>query len=165
MTDQIHFLRQSIKGRIADMIFERMIRDDPNHIFTIIPYGYEYTVPELAQYHDFLKNNIDLASVRRSPDFLLIKSDRSEANFVEVKYRKHLSFDNILKWSTLICEYWPNTHLFLVTQDGFYFDKCNEIVENKGRMKKLDTNIVPAEMQVKYLNVLKEFISIAIQIS
>lgn len=160
MSDQIHFLRQSIKGKIADMVFERMMRDDQNHSFTIIPYGYEYTLPELAQYREFIKETPELARIHRSPDFLLIKKDRTCVYFVEVKYRKHFDFENVLKWCNLICETWPSAYLFLVTQECFYFDSCAEVIKNKGKMRGLDTEVISLEMQNKYLNVLKEYITL-----
>jgi len=160
MSNQIQFLRESIKGRIADMVFERMMRDDPCHTFTVVPYGYEYTLPELAQYREFIKETPELARIHRSPDFLLIKQDKSRVFFVEVKYRKYFDFENILKWCTLIHETWPSAYLFLATQNGFYFDSCEEVISNHGKMKKLDSEIISTEIQKEYLSVLKEYIKI-----
>jgi hypothetical protein len=159
MDKQIYFLRQSIKGKIADMIFERIMKQDPNHTYTVLPFGYENTMPELAQYQDRIKQQTVLSAIRRSPDFVLINDkDKSEAIFVEVKYRRYLNHETILKWAKLIHDSWPDTYLFLATQDGFYFDSCKIIMEQKGNMKLLDQEIISLETQKKYLDVLKEFI-------
>lgn len=154
------FLIDSIKGKITDLIFERMMRNDPNHCFTVIPFGYEYTIPELAQYQDLVKNSMVLSSIRRSPDFILIKNDKTKVYFVEVKYRKYLKKIDIFERSKEIVKYWPDTFLFLATQDCFYFDSCKEIVVNSGSMNKLNESIVPIQVQADYLSVLKDFIRV-----
>ncbi|MCW1949018.1 MAG: hypothetical protein KIH89_001035 [Candidatus Shapirobacteria bacterium] len=154
------FLVDSIKGKITDLIFERMMKNDPNHCFTVIPFGYEYTIPELAQYQDLIENNTVLSSIRRSPDFILIKNDKTKVYFVEVKYRKYLHKIDIFERSKEIVRYWPDTFLFLATQDGFYFDSCKEIIANNGLINKLNKNIVSVETQIEYLSILKDFIRI-----
>jgi len=161
MDKQIYFLRQSIKGKVADMIFDRIMKQDPNHTYTVLPFGYENTIPELAQYQDRIKQQSVLSAIRRSPDFVLINDkDKSEAIFVEVKYRKYLNLETILKWANLIHESWPDTYLFLATQNGFYFDSCKQIIDQKGDMKQLDQEIISKKIQDEYLGVLKEFIKV-----
>jgi len=46
MDKNIDFSRDLIKGRIAEVIFEQMFREQGQ--YTVIPFGYEQTVPTLA---------------------------------------------------------------------------------------------------------------------
>ncbi len=150
-----------IKGKIAELLFEMMIRDDPRHTFTIIPFGYERTTPELAQYRKLIKNYGVLTTIKQSPDFILIKNDKTEVHFVEVKYRKELNEKTalgLLEDATSVIQCWQETWFFVATQEGFYFDSGKEIVRNNGFVKKLSKEIVPQETQNKYMNVLKKFI-------
>jgi len=48
--ENIKFAKNLIKGKIAEIIFEQMIRDEER--YTVIPFGYEHTVPTLAQYQN-----------------------------------------------------------------------------------------------------------------
>lgn len=152
-----------VKGRIAELLFELMFREDPGRTFTIIPFGYEKTTPELAQYSDLVKNYQTLKVIKQSPDFILIKNDKSKVYFVEVKYRK--LFNSYVKKDLSIraaelSKYWTETYYFLATQEGFYFDSCHNIVKNFGGMEKLNEKIIFPEIQAKYLAVLKEFVRI-----
>lgn len=150
-----------IKGRIVEELFERMIREDPNHTFTVIPFGYEKTTPELAQYGELIKNYETLKVIRQSPDFILIKNDKTEVHFVEVKYRREfneLVAKDIKESAESLLKYWSGAWLFVATQTGFYFDSGVEIIKNNGAMKRLDEKIITPEIQDKYLTVLKEFI-------
>jgi len=154
---------QFVKGRIAELLFEMMIREDTNHTFTIIPFGYEKTTPELAQYRELIKNQETLTVIKQSPDFILIKNDKTEVHFVEVKYRREFNekiASVISENAKNVSQYWFGTWFFLATQDGFYFDSGEEIIKNNGKMTKLSEAIIPAEIQNKYLTVLKEFINV-----
>jgi len=42
------FIKDLVKGKIAEIIFEQMFRESGR--YTILHSGYEYTLPELAQY-------------------------------------------------------------------------------------------------------------------
>ncbi len=150
-----------IKGRIVEELFERMIREDPNHTFTVIPFGYEKTTPELAQYGELIKNYETLKVIRQSPDFILIKNDKTEVHFVEVKYRRvfnELVARDIKASAEALLKHWSECWLFVATQNGFYFDSGVEIIKNNGAIKQLDETIITPEIQDKYLKVLKEFI-------
>lgn len=156
-------LESFVKGRIVELLFEMMIREDQNHTFTIIPFGYERMTPELAQYQDLIRNSETLKVIRRSPDFILIKNDKTEIHFVEVKYRKQLSLRTKSDLTIAVKDlkqYWPDTWVFLATQNGFYFDSGDNIVQNKGQMASLDNKIILPEIQSKYLGVLKSFIRV-----
>jgi hypothetical protein len=53
MHDEIYFPRKIIKGKIAEIVFEFMFRSAGE--YTVIPFGYEYSHPEIAQTSSFLK--------------------------------------------------------------------------------------------------------------
>lgn len=150
-----------IKGRIVEELFERMIREDPNHTYTVIPFGYEKTTPELAQYGELIRNYDTLTVIRQSPDFILIKNDKTEVHFVEVKYRRELNEKVVASMKESaedVSKYWFGTWFFLATHDGFYFDSSVEIIKNNGVMKQLSESVIPIEIQNKYMEVLREFI-------
>jgi hypothetical protein len=152
-----------VKGRIVEQLFEMMIREDPKHTYTIIPFGYEKTTPELAQYQELIKNYETLKVIRQSPDFILIKNDKTEVHFVEVKYRREFNekvADAMKTSAGELLKYWQGSWIFMATQGGLYFDSGEEIIKNNGAMKKLDETIITPEIQNKYLGVLREFIRV-----
>lgn len=153
-----------IKGRIAEEIFSRMIREDKDRGYTLIPFGYEKILPELAQFQSLVKNYKTLKKIKKFPDFILITKDRTMVYFVEVKYRVNKSEKYLIKDAKKIVRYWPDTWLFVASQDGFYFNQCKKIIENNGIIAQLDEMIISPQIQSKYLNVLKEFIKVETKI-
>lgn len=153
-------LRCFVKGKIAELIFERMVKKDKEHDYVVIPFGYEYSMPELAKYRKYIESKQTKLALSRSPDFVLISnnSEKPKVWFVEVKYRKLLNEVEILKQAKKICRFWPDTYLFLFTQDKIYFDKCKTIKENLGKMSELGEGIFSREYQELTLEVLREFI-------
>ena len=161
MTNDKKYIESIVKGKIAELLCEMIFREDPNKTFTIIPFGYEKTTPELAQYHDLIKNVETLAVIRQSPDFILIKNDKSKVHFVEVKYRRYMSKlvkDDLLRRAKIVSQYWMDTYFFVAVQDGFYFDSCENIIRNSGLVGPLNDSIISSEIQSKFLMILKEFI-------
>ncbi|MDD3999259.1 MAG: hypothetical protein PHR98_04145 [Candidatus Shapirobacteria bacterium] len=158
---------QFVKGKIAELLFEMMMREDTSRTFTVIPFGYEKTTPELAQYRELIKNYDTLEVIKRSPDYILIKNDKTKVYFVEVKYRRRMSNINkrgLLESSQKVSQHWKDTWYFVATQDGFYFDSGKEVIKNNGKMMSLDEKIISPEIQKKYLAVLKEFIRVETKI-
>jgi hypothetical protein len=152
-----------VKGKIVEQLFEMMIREDPNHTFTVIPFGYEKTTPELAQYQELIKNYETLKVIRQSPDFILIKNDKTEVHFVEVKYRREfneLVAKDMKASAEELLKYWSGAWLFMATQAGFFFDSGEEIIINNGVMRKLDETVITPDIQNKYLEVLREFVRV-----
>lgn len=157
---------QFVKGKIAELLFEMMMREDPSRTFTVIPFGYEKTTPELAQYQELIKNYETLTVIKQSPDFILIKNDKTKVYFVEVKYRRRISSyvkNDLLNRAQKITQHWKDTWFFVATQDGFYFDSGKELIKNNGNMMPLDEKIISPEIQKKYLAVLKEFIRVEVK--
>lgn len=155
MDKNIEFSKNLIKGKIAEMIFERMFAESGE--FTILRSGYEYTYPELAQYHQLKFVEEYLTKIRHNPDFILISSDRERAFIVEVKYRAHPDPREIIKMAQLIKNLQNPSFLFIASPDGFFFDSCNKILNNKGEVNRLDTTWVSKEIQDKYLKLINEF--------
>ncbi len=62
MRNEIEFSKDLIKGKVAEVIFEQMFREEEK--FTVIPFGYEHTMPTLAQYrgHVMIKKGTEKVS-------------------------------------------------------------------------------------------------------
>ena len=154
-----NFSENLIKGRIAETVFERMFREETK--FDMYPLGYEYTMPILQQVknellHQEKKDTIQsiLDNVDDLPDYLLVKSDKSELYMVEVRYLEAFDLKKILNAAEKINSRWHPAWLFEATKDGFYFDACQSIITHK-KMKPLDW--VDINAQQKYLKLIQDF--------
>lgn len=155
MDENIKYVRGLIKGKITETIFEEMFRTTGK--FTIIPFGYEHTVPELAQYQEHVQVKKVLENIKNAPDFIIISQDRTEVYLVEVKYRNVYSKNEVLQISQELLQIWNPSYLFLATSDRFYFSPCNRILINGGEMELLDESWIPNETQEKYNRLFNEF--------
>ncbi len=156
MNINIDFSRNLIKGRIAETIFEEMFKVEEK--FTILQLGYEHTIPELAQYQHHVHVQKVLENIRNTPDFALISQDKSKVYLVEVKYRKHIDNKNALSIAQDISERWEICNLFIVTENHFYYDTCENIIRNNGTANYLSNEIIGSEIQRQFLNISNEFI-------
>jgi len=155
MDKNIDFSRNLIKGKIAEMIFERMFTESGE--FTILRSGYEYTLPELAQYRQLPEVEKYIENVRKIPDFILISDDRKRAFIVEVKYRTQRDDENISKIACDTLKIWNPSWLFVASPDGFFFSPCNAVKKNKGKIGQLPESWINKEIQDKYLKLMNEF--------
>lgn len=153
---KINFSRQLIKGKITELIFEQMFRDSGK--FTILRGGYEYTLPEIAQYQHSLQANQVLENIRNSPDFILISEDKQNVFLVEVKFRTKVLKSNVLEIAIRLVDRWHSPWLFVATPEGFYFEPCNSIIKNSGQLNSLSKNWVSLKTQISYLSLLNEFV-------
>lgn len=155
------FPENLIKGRIAENIFELMVRESGK--FDIYPLGYEHTTPILCQYRDHPNQqhkdiiNKVLDNYDSSPDFLLTNHDKSEVYLVEVKYRSQYNQDEVLKIAEEINNRWNPVYLFLATPDKFYYDLCRRVIEKRGNIDPLQERIIPADRQKFYVDLLMRF--------
>ena len=133
-----------------------MLRDAGG--FTILAFGYESVIPELAHRQHDMQAEETMEIIRRAPDFAVINNDTHDVHLIEVKYMMHISSDKVLKPATLMFESWKPSYLFVATPEGFYFDKASTIVENKGMIEPLRHKQIPADLQEKYVKLLNEFI-------
>jgi hypothetical protein len=148
------FSRRLIKGKIAEIIFQQMFSNTGK--FTIIPFGYEYTTPELSQHekNDKAKEVID--NIRNAPDFALISKNGNSVYLVEVKYRSKIELNKIIEIASAQNKRWSPSYLFVASLNGFYFDNCHNII-NIGKISKLKENWVEKNLQNTYLGLLREF--------
>jgi len=155
MKNTIEFSKNLIKGKIAEIIFERMFTEIGE--FTILRSGYEYTFPELTQYQQLPEVEKYIENVRKIPDFILISNDRKRAFIVEVKYRTRRDDENVSKIACDTLKVWNPSWLFIASPDGFFFSPCNAIKKNKGKIGQLPESWISREIQDKYLRLMNEF--------
>jgi hypothetical protein len=154
------FSHDLIKGKIAELVFELMFREAGK--FTPLRFGYEYTVPELAQYRHLIQVERVLNNISNSPDFILIakgKNDNGKVEVftVEVKYRTHVKPGDIEHIAAETLKTWDPSWLFVASPDGFFFGPCRSVVRDGGRITPLSDNWVSKELKAKYLELLRDF--------
>lgn len=152
----INFSKNLIKGRIAETLFEQMLRDAG--CFTILSFGYENIIPELAHRHDDIRAQETMEIIRRAPDFAVINNETHDVYLIEVKYLMKPSENIILKDAERMFQSWKPSYLFLATPEGFYFDKASDIVKNNGIIKPFYHPQISKELQLKYTQLLNDFI-------
>lgn len=152
-----NFEHKLIKGRIAETIFECMFRD--TNKFSVLHFGYESTVPTLAQYRNTVVMKKVLDQVNKSPDFILMTENKEQVYFVEVKYRANPDKKELLETALEIAKKWELCHLFLITNEGFYFSPINTVINMHGEVEKLSTNWVSQNIQDKYSNLAHDFLA------
>lgn len=155
MDENINYVRGLIKGKITETIFEEMFRTTGE--FTILPTGYEHTIPELAQYQHHIQIQKVLENIRQSPDFILLSQDKTKVFLVEVKYRKNLITDEVCEIAKTTLELWNPSYLFVASMNGFYFSSCNNIQNNRG-IEALSDKWIERDIQKRYHELLNEFI-------
>lgn len=158
--DPIDFSRNLVKGRIAETLFEQMLRDAGG--FTILAFGYESVLPELAHRQHDMQAEETMEIIRRAPDFAVINNKSHEVQLIEVKYMMHPRSDWILRDAERMCESWKPAYLFLATPTGFFFDKALDIVKNEGVIASLGDRLnIASAIQEKYIKLLNDFIVVA----
>jgi hypothetical protein len=148
------FSRKLIRGRITEVIFEQMIRDEKR--YTVIPFGYEHTVPTLAQYRHLALIQKVVDNISDAPDFLLISDDKASVYLVEVKFQRTLDLKEVAKHAGGLLKRWNPSWLFIVTPEGFYCGLCKTIVDT-GEIAELSPSWVSPDRQAAYLKLLNEF--------
>jgi hypothetical protein len=72
-------------GRKAENLIKQMMEELG---FIVIPFGYEYILPNFANSKNLLKGEAG-DFVRGQPDFFIVDKKTNYAYFIEVKYRLH----------------------------------------------------------------------------
>jgi hypothetical protein len=154
-----NFDENLIKGKITETIFEEMFAEVGE--FIVLPAGYEFKTPELAQELRKIERKDILENLRHSPDFILLSENpnRKDAFLVEVKYRTNISTEEIKRISEELVNRYGTVCLFVASHDNFYFDYCRDVIKNNGVIQTLAETWVRKELQQKYLRLLNEFIS------
>ncbi len=96
------------KGKTAENIVKEMFESAG---FKVIRYGYEHTVPSLADKENLITGRAS-DYIRHQPD-LIVVNEHNEAFFVEVKFRSYKIADRE------IFNY-PNCYVILLTKYGIY---------------------------------------------
>ncbi len=164
--NNLKFTDNLLKGKIAEIIFEQMLRSIQSrkedggleNVFTVLHFGYEHILPELAKNKDIKKHaSTTLDAIRTAPDFAIVNNKTKEVSLVEVKYRKKLNKDDILNTAKHMEKSWVAAKLFIATPDGFYFDDIKDIIENKGEIQKFSHPDISIDVQMKYLELLNKY--------
>lgn len=151
---EIEFSRNLIKGKITEVVFEQMMREEKR--YTIIPFGYEHTMPMLAQYQHLIEVKHVINNISEAPDFALVSEDKSKLFLVEIKYQAKLNVEKLKEYAGKLLKKWDCPWIFVATPDGFYCGMCEWIIK-EGRINELSDNWVIKERQIEYLKLLKEF--------
>ena len=150
----VDFTRELIKGRIAEVIFEQMIREEGR--YTVIPFGYEHTVPTLSQYQHLAQIKDVIDKIKDAPDFALVSHDKTKVYLVEIKYRSHLQIEEIKVHANKLLKRWDPSWLLVATPEGFYCSLCKSIIETS-KINQLSEKWVSSTKQSEYLQLLNEF--------
>lgn len=152
---ELEFSKKLIKGKIAEVVFEQMIRDEKR--YTVIPFGYEHTMPTLAQYRiKFSQVQKIIENISEAPDFALISENKDELYLVEVKYQNELDFEKIKGYAEKLNKRWDYPWIFVATPQGFYCGMADWIISSN-KINQLPESWVTQERQVEYLKLLNEF--------
>lgn len=154
MEQEIKFSRDLIKGKIAETIFEQMLRNEGK--YTVIPFGYEHTMPMLAQYRNQIQIEHIIKNISDAPDFALISENKKDLFLVEIKYQKELNLEKIKEYANELKKKWENAWIFVATPKEFYCGMIEWIIK-ENKINTLGENWVSTNNQKKYLNLLKEF--------
>lgn len=155
--DQMVFSENLLKGRVAETVFEQMFRGAG--CFTILSFGYEKILPELANRKNDVKTEETMEIIRRAPDFAVINNETHDVFLIEVKYLRNPNPGIILQNASKMYASWKPSYLFLATPNGFFFDRAIDIIKKKGDIKEFLHPQIPKEVQLKYTELLNEFIS------
>jgi len=157
--NNIHFTHELIKGKIAELIFAQMIRSIPD--YTILEFGYEKTLPSLAQMHPKSPSTAKtMEIIKTAPDFTIINHKSHEVHLIEVKYMGTVTNGKVLSAAKKIQKSWKRAALFVASPEGFYFDTVENIIKNKGAITKFKHPKITTKAQSQYLELLNEFIAV-----
>jgi len=155
--NNINFTHNLIKGKIAELIFAQMVRN--TGAYTILEFGYENTLPSLAQMHPKSESSAaTMEIIKRAPDFTIINHLNKEVHLVEVKYMHELRKGAVLHMAKTIEKSWKQATLFIATPKGFYFDTVSTIIKNKGEIFIFKHPKIPLKTQIEYIELLNNFI-------
>jgi hypothetical protein len=150
------FTRNLIKGKIAEVVFQQMFREQGD--YTIIPFGYEYTIPQLTQCQNANRQaKRVINNIKHAPDFALVSSNSQNVYLVEVKYMREYSEKYALDDAQYQKERWDPSWIFIATLNGFYFDSCAGIIYKEGKAEKLSDKWVGEDIRNQNLELLREF--------
>jgi hypothetical protein len=149
------YIKNLIKGKIAEIVFEQMFRESGK--YTILRSGYEYTLPELAQYGHLPMVKAVIENIRNAPDFVLISKNHKEVYLVEVKYRAKRNSEDLREIAGDTLNRWSHCYLFVASPDGFFCEGCQTVLNNGGHINPLNEKWATPKIQKQYLEILNRF--------
>lgn len=158
LQSDLDFAKNLIKGRIAEVVFERMFKSAVDRNFVVLRLGYEYTIPDLAWYRDSIKLPEVVKDFSDTPDFLLIfnnKEGKKSAYVIEAKFRANLDINELVEISERLHKKWHSPYLFVATPNKFLFAPCSKVKNQE--WEKLEDWGISTECQNSYLGLLKKF--------
>lgn len=150
------FLKNLIKGKAAETIVFEMFQEVSR--FIVMPFGSETILPDLLKIEKTEAVQTALLRLRQRPDFSIIDTVTGAHFLTEVKYRETPTPNLILTLAKELYESWPTAYLCVVTPIGFFFDSCSQIIAEQGDIALIDADIIPVEIQEKYLKIVNETI-------
>lgn len=154
---EVDFSKNLIKGKVGEMIFEQMLRDAGG--FTILGFGYEKILPELARQQHNIEAEETMEIIRRAPDFAVIKHDGNKVYLIEVKYMHSVREQYVLEAAEKMLASWNPSYLFIVSPHRFYFESAAAVVKKEGHIAPLHHKTISEKLQQQYLELLNQFIS------
>lgn len=161
--DNLEFTRDLVKGKVTETFISMMFRD--NFKFYVVPFGYESLVPEIARYRQKIEKGRNTAKkISMNPDYMFISKDNSILIPVDVKFRMNLKdLTHIKLKAQEMLNYWEECWYLIATPTQFYFDSCINILRSN-KVEKLSYEMIDKETQLKYINLLREFIQPKVRI-
>jgi len=145
-----------IKGRIVETVFQQMFLDTGR--FNVYPFGYEQTLPHLAQTKQDDNVHMIIEDIRQMPDFVMTPIKEPGVYLIEVKYQNELKIRKIIQQAEKLHGRWNCPWIFVATQEKFYFDSCFDIL-SKNDISELSTDDwVDNQIQQYYISLIRKFI-------
>jgi hypothetical protein len=140
-------------GARAVELVKEMLTESGN--FTVYDFGYEKLFPEIA----LRQNNADrkggisvVRQIRFMPDLLVVDEQRGKVYPIEVKHYKKFTPSAAYREAKKYVHYWPNAYLMFIAEDGVRMELISNTVKRKSvKMAKLSKDLVPLNVQSKYL--------------
>lgn len=154
--NNVKFTHELIKGKIAEIIFEQMIHSTRG--YTILEFGYEKVVQQLAKARKSDEAKAMIEIVRRAPDYAVVNEENHNVTLVEVKFMKVKTKGKVNAIAKEVERSWRKSALFIATPEGFFFGQVEDIIAEKGDISPFKHNSINPKVQSQYLALLNEFI-------
>ena len=164
MTTQNNFAESMLKGRMAETLFEELMRESGNVVYR---FGYEAIVQNLVQLEGrFNRYNEVAEKIRSIPDFIVIDK-KGKPVFVEVKFRWKSELhagDYSSKLIERIEKYWGAKIVLVNCWEQPYFRVVDPPYFDKNKKLKLKPLVEESEWKIdkkiyeKYENLVHRYI-------
>lgn len=160
MTRRIDFTRALIKGKIAEIVFEQILREIGG--YTVLNFGYEKVLPELSKFvtdkvasKDELDRTLDI--IRRAPDYAVINHKLKKVSLIEIKWMTVITTNKVLQIAEKMSDSWNPSSLFIATPENFFFGEIEDIIKSKGQIEQFVHPKFDNTLKIKYLKIINDF--------